>query len=180
MKHYLCVVLAAATLAACSSPSSKFNSKDLLASSDFESVEGWNGDAPVPPSLTREKAHSGSYSMRVGPDVAYASGFIGALNKFSPSRLTKVKVRAWVFVPEGQPGGAVVTQLMDPATNQGVLWEALNLDESNAKRNEWVQVEKTVTLPANTGPTFKLYVYLWSGNTPTIAYIDDMEIIRVK
>ena len=74
----------------------------------------------------------------------------------------------------------MVTQLMDPAVTNGkpVMYDAISLDKAAKSRNEWVEVEKTVTLPANAGPTFKLYVYLWSGGSPNVAYLDDVQVLR--
>ncbi|GAB3878050.1 hypothetical protein GCM10028824_39230 [Hymenobacter segetis] len=183
MKKHIYLVLALATLAGCGDKNGKSRPDNFLAGNDFEEIEGWNGDAPLPVSLTREKAHSGIYSMRVGPDVEYASGFIGTVGKISPTRLTKIKIKGWVFVPAGQPGGAIVTQVIDP-DKQGaspLLWEALSLETAVKKRAEWVEIEKTLTMPANLSPTNKLYMYLWRGASPTsVAYIDDMEILRAE
>lgn len=178
---YLSLALALG-LAGCGGDKGSSRAENVLASSGFEEIEGWNGDAPLPLSLTREKAHSGTYSMRVGPDVEYASGFIGALGKMSPVRLNEVKVTAWIYLDGTAPSGAIVTQVLDPATPNAkpLLWESLPLDKAVPKRKEWVQVEKTVRLPANVSPTCKLYVYLWRGAAPVVAYIDDVQLERSK
>ncbi len=182
MKKHFYLALALAGLVSCGDGSGADHPANLLASNDFEAMEGWNGDAPTPPSLTREKAHSGNYAMRVGPDVEYASGYIGALGKLSPTRLSKVQVKAWVYVPGGEPAAALITQVMDPATPGAppLLWDGLPLSKSVSKRSEWVQIEKTLTLPATVNPNCKLYVYLWRGTSPAVAYIDDMQILRVE
>ena len=151
---------------------------NLLASNNFEQLEGWTAETPLP-SLSREKAHSGNFAMRVGPGVEYANGYINTLGKLSPTRLGQIKVKAWVFVAEGNTSAVIVTQLLDAAAgSKPLLWEALPLEKATSKRNEWVEVEKTISLPANVGPNTKLYVYLWRGASPTVAYIDDMQILR--
>lgn len=178
MKKYSLLLLTAATLAGCGDESSS-RPANYLTGNDFEQLEGWTGDVALP-SLTKEKAHSGSYSVRVGPGIDYGNGFIGTLGKLSPTRLTQVQVKGWVFVPAGTVTAGIVTNLVDPAATDGkaALWEVLPLDKAVKKRNEWVEVEKTLTLPANAGPNFKLYVYLWSGGSPSVAYLDDVQLLR--
>lgn len=178
MKKYTLLLLTAATLAGCGDKSSS-RPANYLTGNDFDQLEGWTGDM-VLPSLTKEKAHSGAYSMRVGPGIDYSNGFIGTLGKISPTRLTQIQVKAWVYVPAGNVTAAIVTQLMDPASTDGkmAMWEPMPLDKAVKKRNEWVEVEKTLTLPANAGPNFKLYVYMWSGGAPNVAYLDDVQVLR--
>ena len=119
--------------------------------------------------------------MRVGPGIDFANGFIGELGKLSATRISQVQVKAWVYLPTNNTSSSLVTQVMDPTPDsKPLLWDALPLAKATTKRNEWVEIEKTITLPANAGPSFKLYVYLWSGGNPTVAYIDDMQILRVK
>lgn len=175
-------LLTALALAGCGDKATNSRPEGLLAGTDFEGVAGWNGDAPTPLSLTREKAHSGMYSMRVGPEVEYASGFIGTLGKLNSTRIGKIQVKGWVYAPGGETTAAIVTQIVDPATPNAkpVLWEALPLDKTVKTRNEWVEVDKTVVLPANVTPGMKLYVYLWRGPAPAVAYIDDMQILKAE
>lgn len=178
---YLAVALALTTLAGCGDNNGSSRPANLLTGNDFEQIEGWNGEAVVA-SLTKEKAHSGIYSMRVGPGVDYSSGFLGALGKLSATRVNKIQVKAWVFVPAGATAASLVTQLMDPAQANGkpLMYDALSLDKAVKARGEWTEVEKTITLPATASPTFKLYVYLWSGGSPNVAYIDDIQLLEEK
>ena len=181
MKKYSYLALALAMLAGCGDKNASNRPENLLTGNDFEQMEGWNGEAALP-SLTKDKAHSGSYSMRVGPGVDYSNGFIGSLGKLSSTRVNKIQVKAWVFVPAGATAAALVTQLMDPAQANGkpLMYDALPLDKAVKARNEWAEVEKTITLPANASPNFKLYVYLWSGGSPNVAYIDDVQLLEEK
>lgn len=178
MKKYTLLLLAAATLAGCGNDNAT-RPANYLTGNDFDQMEGWFGDVPQP-SLTKEKAHSGAYSVHVGPGIEYSNGFIGTLGKLSPTRLTKVTVKGWVFVPTGTVTAGIVTNLIDPASTTGkaAMWEVIPLDKAVKKRNEWVEVERTLTLPANAGPNFKLYMYLWSGGSQNVAYLDDVQILR--
>ncbi|MEJ7661966.1 MAG: hypothetical protein WKG07_21540 [Hymenobacter sp.] len=74
---------------------------NLLASNDFESLDGWLG-GEVGPSLTREQAHSGVYSVKVDPKVDYSMGYSNPLGRLSSSQVTKLKLHGWVFLPSNQ------------------------------------------------------------------------------
>jgi hypothetical protein len=179
MKKYTLLLLTAATLAGCGDKNGSSRPANYLTGNDFDQMEGWFGDIPQP-SLTKEKAHSGTYSVHVGPGIEYSNGFIGTLGKLSPTRLTKLTVKGWVYVPTGPATAGIVMNLTDPAAADGkpAMWEVLPLDKAVKKRNEWVEVEKTLTLPANASSNFKLYVYLWNGGSQSVAYLDDVQILR--
>ncbi|MFD2719384.1 carbohydrate binding domain-containing protein [Hymenobacter monticola] len=179
MKKYTLLLLTAAALAGCGDKDGGSRPANLLTGNDFEQMDGWMGDVPQP-SLTKEKAHSGAYSVHVGPGIEYSNGFIGTLGKLSSTRLNQIKVKAWVYVPSGPTATSIVTSLVDPATPgaKPAMWDAMGLDKMVKKRNDWQEVEKTFTLPANVGPNYKLYVYLWSGGSQNVAYLDDIQFLR--
>ena len=181
MTRYTFLWLAMAALAGCGDKTTANRPDNLLTGNDFEEMEGWIGDTQMP-ALTKEKAHSGVYSVHVGPGVEYSNGFNGTLGKISPSRITQVQVKGWVYVPANAASVSLITQLNNPADASGkpVLWEALPLDKAAKSPNQWVEVEKTLTLPANTGSNFKLQVYLWNGGSGAVAYLDDLQILRAK
>lgn len=181
MKNPLYLGLAALlALAGCGDKGSMSHPDNFLAGNDFESLEGWTADAPMP-SLTKVKAHSGVYSLQVGPGIEYSNGFANSLGKLTPSRIEKIQVKAWVYLPTGSHA-SLVTQLMNPAVTDGkpVQYDAMPLEKAVKKPNEWTEVEKTITLPANAGPDFKLYVYMWNAGSASIAYIDDVQILKSK
>jgi hypothetical protein len=179
MKKYTLLLLAAATLAGCGEKDDATSPANFLTGNNFDQLEGWTGDL-VQPALTKEKAHSGAYSVRVGPGVEYSNGFVSTLGKLSPTRINQLKMKAWVYVPSGAVTASIVANLIDPATPgaKPAMWESVPLDKTVKKRNEWVEVEKTFTLPANASPSFKLYVYLWSGGAQNVAYMDDIQLLR--
>ena len=151
-----------------------------LASNDFESIDGWVGDN-TPSSLTKERAHSGRYSIKVDPTVEYSMGYSNLLGKLSPSKLRKLKVHGWVNLPNGKTEAVLVTQITDPANPAAkpIVWEGLKLTDQVKAFNKWVEVEKEIILPDNVTYANKISVYLWRTGAPEPAFIDDLTIEKV-
>ncbi|QNH62119.1 hypothetical protein [Hymenobacter sediminicola] len=151
-----------------------------LAGNDFESIDGWMGDN-TPASLTKEKAHSGRYSIKVDPAVEYSMGYSNLLGKLSASKLRKLKVHGWVNLPNGKTEAVLVTQITDPANPAAkpIVWEGLKLTDQVKAFNKWVEVEKEIILPDNVTYANKISVYLWRTGAPEPAFLDDLTIEKV-
>ncbi|MDF7812732.1 hypothetical protein [Hymenobacter sp. YC55] len=152
-----------------------------LASNDFESVEGWMGDN-TPPSLTREKAHSGLYAIKVDPSNEFSMGYNNLLGKLSPSRISKLKLHAWVNVPTAGSNVLLITQITDPAKpgTPPIMWNATKLSEQAKTQNKWVEINKEIELPANVMYTNRIQVYLWRPAGSETAFLDDLSIAKVN
>ncbi|WP_046247402.1 carbohydrate binding domain-containing protein [Hymenobacter terrenus] len=174
---YSCLAL---TLAACGEQS--YKSANSLAYNDFESVDGWLAGAQVP-SLTKEKAHSGSYSVKVSVGNDFSMGYNNLLGKISSGRLRKVKVQGWVFLPDDKTNAVLVTVLADvknPQANKTILWEGINLLKAANSYNKWVKVEKEIVIPETATASDQMLVYLWRNDSAQPAYLDDLEISRIE
>lgn len=146
---------------------------------DFEAVDGWSTGVPVP-SLTKEKAHSGTYAIRVAPGLDYSTGYNNLLGKISTTRLRKVKVQAWVFVSNPQSTAVLVTQIHSVEQSKDLLWDGLDVTKAAKETNKWVQIEKEVVLPETATYTNQLLVYLWRNGSAQPTYLDDLRISRVE
>lgn len=178
MKRFL-YALAALSLAACNDqPTTAGRPKGQLAFNDFENVEGWASGAAVP-SLTTEKAHSGTTAVQVTPGLDFSLGYNNLLGKTGDGTARKIRVRAWVLVPNAKASAVLVTQLRDEATQKDVLWEGLPLAQTVKTFNQWVPVEKEVVLPPTAAYPNRLLVYLWRNDSSQPTYLDDLEISRV-
>lgn len=161
----LALLLAAS---ACSTKATK--PENELTSNDFESLDGWGVEHP---SLTREKAHSGQYSIKVQRGIDFSLTYSNLLGKISPSKVSKVKVSGWVYITK--PTGALLTVQLTDGTdfNQG-----LSLGTKVKTPNEWTQVSQVFELPANTAPTNRLKVYMWGTSGDEVVYLDDLQLTR--
>lgn len=179
MKKLLYVFLAAG-MASCGDKTAEMPDNQL-ASNDFESLDGWIGDNSMP-SLTKEKAHSGRYSVKVDPANEFSVGYSNLLGKLSTSRLRKIKIHAWVNIPNATSQAVLVTQLTDPSspTASTILWEGIKLSDQVKSYDKWVEVEKEIALPDKVTYANKIAVYLWRTATPGTAFIDDITITKVE
>lgn len=166
------------TLVGCGG-SSNSRPENLLTSNDYDQLTGWVPDTAIT-YLTKEKAHSGLYSACVNGSIEYASGFTGVLGKLSTSRLTKIRIKAWVWLPSKDAKATLVTQLTDPATNKLTFYDGLNLVEAaGGKFNKWTEIEKTLTIPSTASYNSVLQFYLWRAQSNQPVYLDDVQIERV-
>ncbi|QKG53972.1 carbohydrate binding domain-containing protein [Hymenobacter sp. BRD67] len=174
MKNWLALLLLASLASCGDSTSTPANS---LASNNFESVDGWMGDTPQP-SLTKEKAHSGAYSVSVRPGIDYSLGYNNTLGRMSTSRPEKIKISGWVYLPSPQASAQLVTEIKDPTlpTNNVLLWNGIDLKKEVKKFNEWQQVERVITIPATAKATSTLKVYLWRADDSQPVYLDDLSL----
>jgi hypothetical protein len=150
-----------------------------LASNDFEHLDGWlGGDAS--PSLTREKAHSGLYSVKVDPTIDYSMGYNNQLGRISDTRIRKIKLRAWVFLPSSRTPVSLVTEIKKPNEAKAILYNSYNLEEALHTKgyNHWVEVENTINVPETATYDSRILVYLWRGNSNFPAYFDDFQLLK--
>jgi hypothetical protein len=152
-----------------------------LTSNDFESIDGWTGGVPSA-SLTKEKAHSGVYSVKVDPTIDYSLGYNNQIGKLSPVRVKKIKIHAWINLPSSQTPVTLVVEIKKPGEPKNLLWDGVDLLKEVKPKgfNKWVEVEKTFDLPENTTFDSQLLVYMWRGSSNQPAYLDDLQITKVE
>ena len=178
MKKVLCSIgaLAALTLAGCGGNNESVIDPNVLVNANFDTLAGWIPDA-MSGTLTREKAHSGSYALKVDGTHEYSLGYTAPLGNLSGTRIKKIKVSAWTFLTAGASASLVVT-VGNPATpaEKPLIWEGISLSKS-AAAGKWVEVDRVITLPENILPTYTLGLYLWrEGGGSQAVYLDDLRV----
>ncbi len=173
----LALGLAMVAVTACSKSDSSEVPANRITFSDFEGLDGW---LPATPTLATDKAHSGRFALKVDKDNEFATGYMNLLGKLSPTRLSRLTLRAWALRSGAEAKAAVVVQVIDPANpaSKQAFWQSLDLTTDVKTFNRWTEVSKTFELPATLGPAQQLRVYLWrtGGNQPV--YLDDVELVR--
>ena len=168
-------ILALVALASCGGDSTS-TPANVVTSNDFESLSGWVDYQNT--SLTKEKAHSGSYSIMVRPGIDYGLGYNNIMGKMSASRPTKLKLTAWAYVPSDKASAKIVIEIRDPSrpNDAALLWQGIDLNKEVKKFNDWQQIEKSIAIPpaATAASIFKMY--LWSGGSPQPVYLDDVKL----
>ncbi|RZK61549.1 MAG: hypothetical protein EOO59_04780 [Hymenobacter sp.] len=147
--------------------------KDVLTSNDFDHLDGWVGDVA---SLTRDKAHSGAYSVVVKPGLEYSLGYSNPLGRLSTTRPDKIRIGAWVMRTGDQNSAKLIVEIKDPATNEKALWEAVDLKQEVPKLNAWQHIEHVITVPATVSATSRIMVYMWGAGAGQPTYLDDLTL----
>ncbi len=167
------------SLAGCREPTPSAPA-NLLTSNNFDQLEGWVTD-DLSAYLTHEQAHSGATSAHVGPTVEYAAGYTSTLGNLSSVRLAKMRLRAWVWVPDKEAKALLVAQVLDPATGKSLYYDATDLAGATAgKFSQWVAIDKTLTLPPEVTANSVFKAYLWRAQSPQPVYLDDFELTKVE
>ena len=169
----------ALSLSACGG-SSETKPENVLTSNSFDEFEGWI-PADLMPFLTREKSHSSPFSASVNQANEYAGGYSSTLGKLSTTRLTKMKLHAWVWLPNRDAKGAIVVQVSEPTTGKTQFYDAIDLIEASKKTyNKWVEIEKVVSLPPEVTSSSVFKTYLWRAQSTQPVYLDDFQLERAE
>jgi hypothetical protein len=174
MRFYTYAALA--LLVAATGCSSKETSpENLVFGNDFDSLAGW---IPENPSLTQEKAHSGKYSIKVQQGIEYSLTYINLLGKISPTKVSKLRISAYVYVTK--PSAAtLVLQVTRSATDPTSIFnQGINFKDAVKQPGKWVKVSQVFTLPADAAATNQLKVYVWNSQNDNGVYVDDLEVSK--
>lgn len=147
----------------------------VVTRNDFENVLGWGGSAEA--SLTAERAHSGKYAVRVGPQNEFGYTYIQNLGKMSVARAKAVTVSAWVWVPSAQTTATLVLAIShSPERNTPVFYGSIPLGTAAKEFKNWRLVSQTFLLPDSVQDTNQLKCYLWRGSINESVYADDITL----
>lgn len=161
---------------ACGSNKTASTAADVLVGNDFESLAGWLGVTPNP-SLTDEKAHSGHYSIKVDGTIEYSLGFASTLGALHDTRVKRIKVTAWVFVPDAQAVALLVTHAGDAPNVKPLLWDGFDVTKAVAgSYGKWVEVSKVMELPGAVTAATNIGFYLWHTGGSQPVYLDDLTV----
>lgn len=162
---------------ACNSDKQSTVNPDTMVSNDFESLAGWIGATPNV-SLTKEKAHSGNYSIKVDNNVEYSLSFNSTLGALHEVRVKRIKISAWVFVPNDRALATFVTHAGDnDPSGKPLVWDGFDVVKAaDGKYNQWVEVNKIVDIPEAAVATTTIGFYLWRSGGTEAVYLDDLTV----
>ncbi|GAC1375803.1 MAG: hypothetical protein NVS3B25_16580 [Hymenobacter sp.] len=162
-------------LAGCAQSGDPAVNGTLVTRNDFENVLGWGGNAEA--SISAERAHSGKYAVRVGPQNEFGYTYIQTLGKMSTARTKAVTVSAWVWVPGAQAASSLVLAVArSPEINTPVYYGRISLPTAVKKFKDWQLVSQTFTLPDSVQATNQLKCYLWRAGATENVYADDLTL----
>lgn len=147
----------------------------LVTHNDFESVLGWGGSTEA--SVTNERAHSGNYSLKVGPQNEYSYTYGQTLGRMSAARIKTLTVSAWVWVPNPQaPSSLVLSITHSPERDSPVFYGQVNLAQEAGQYKTWRRVTKSFALPDSVQATNQFKCYLWRVGSTENVYADDVTL----
>jgi hypothetical protein len=148
----------------------------ILVINGFESLVGWMGTASHP-SLTKERAHSGQYALKVDGAIPYSLSYNSTLGHLSEIRLKKFRLSAWVLVPDAEASALLVTHIGDaPPATKPLLWDGFDVVKASQKRGQWAHVSKVINVPAEADANTTIGFYLWCNKGTKATYIDDIVV----
>lgn len=161
-----------ALLAACSSDKSTDSPGNII-STGFEDLDGW---VPASPSLTKEKAHSGHYSIKIDPTIEYSLTYINIMGKVIPIKPKKLHLTAWATTTSKEADAMLTVSMLNPKDGAVLLIEQVHLKERVKTPGEWEKVEMEFVVPEKATAADELRVYLWRVGSGEPVYLDDLEL----
>jgi len=150
---------------------------NLIGFNNYESVMGWM-DAPG--SLTRERAHSGHYSVKVDGSNEYAMGYMLPLGKATPRKPHKIRISGWAFMSDANSKAKMALQIADATNGQQKFSDDIAFVDQVKTPGKWVEISKDVTIPDNATSADMLKVFMWRADATSPAFLDDLSISLVE
>lgn len=146
---------------------------NLIASNDFEAVVGWMAD---PNTVSREKAHSGHYSVKVDAGHEFGMGYNLPLGQATARKPHKIRLSAWAYMTDDKSAARLGMQLFDPAAGKETFGDGIKYAEQVKEARKWVKITKDITLPETATSSQQLRVFLWRDGATSPAYLDDLRV----
>ena len=164
-------------LAGCNQNTSPVYDKDTVMTSDFDSLAGW---VPDPSTLTKEQAHSGSYSLKVDKNHEFSLSYSAILGQLTETRLRGIKMTSWVYMPNKEATAKMGFILKDVTGGKDILSDGIELKDQVKEYSKWVQVSKDINFPASASYSSQIVIFLWRAGATGPAYIDDIQLTALR
>src|SRR5688572_20728581 len=176
MKNFIFFLGALLLFTACEQSGEK--PKNRVIFNDFEAVAGWgNGDSLV----TNERAYSGRYSIKVGPEKEHSYAYQKKLSEIFGRKPKRLRLNAQIFGPNFQNGNAslVLLILRPEKKHEWIYFKNISLAKASSFR-KWVKVTRVITLPETISETDELRLYLWRNKASQPVFADDLEVLLLE
>ncbi len=151
--------------------------KNVLMHTDFDSLNGW---IPASPSLTKERAHSGQYSLKVDKGQEFSLTYSAALGQLSSSRIRSIRVDAWVYLTnkDAKARWGVITK--EVAGGKDLSSDGFDLQSQVKEFGKWTKVSQEFKLPAEATYTSQLVMFMWGPGLNVPVFVDDMQVTALN
>ena len=137
---------------------------------DFEQSDGSSE------SLSKDIAHSGSYSIKLSGTDSYSENIIKRFSEVSTDTIKFISTSVWIYPKEEDPVFATVVSIEKP-DGQSISWQGKATDRMHLVKNQWHKINFRADLrDLKITPDDVAKIYLWNKKGGTV-YADDLEII---
>ncbi|MBO3271875.1 hypothetical protein [Hymenobacter defluvii] len=146
------------------------SSSCALLKNDLESEQDTTG-------LTTKHAHSGHYSYVLPHGSQFGSKVFKAPLSSCGKIPRKIRASAQAYVMSGRVGTTMLVVSLQCHGRRPDVWAALTINEAVKRFQTWVDLKKTIEIPADALPTDEVQVYVWHMDaTAEPTYFDDFKI----
>ena len=141
---------------------------------DFENLITWGDYFRY---LNNERAHSGSFSARIGDGIEYSYGFAMPLKELRKSGYGKMRVHAYGMISSKDCDAKLV---MSVEGGKGLAWNAKKFNEFMGVPDRWEELSGIMVLPPDDSTAnYLVRVYAWTQDGKP-AWIDDIKVSFFK
>lgn len=148
----------------------------VLMHTDFDRLSGWVGDVP---SLTRDKAHSGAYSIVVKPGLERSLGYDNTLSQLCDRRPTKIRLSAWILRTGSPPAAKLLVEIKNHEADTQLAGDSIDLGKEIRQPGTWQRVEHVLLVPQKASADSRLMVYMLGAGASQPTYLDDLTLSLV-
>lgn len=125
------------------------------------------------PSLTNEKAFSGSQSSRIDATAPFSMNAEKEITLTERDTGMMVKASVMVFAPGNGKGSSFVLSIQ--SGNDVIAYQAIELEEYS-NRNDWVRLEQAIKVPPVKDGRVMIKTYCWNHDGKSPLLVDDLRL----
>ncbi|MBO3271899.1 hypothetical protein [Hymenobacter defluvii] len=149
----------------------------VILDEDFEQLGSWLTEPA--PTLTKERAHSGRYAVKVDKEHPYSITYRLTLNKAFKTRPHRVRLSAWVWVARSSDQAQLVFSLNSPTSNTPPIFTTRIYIGDNWPFKRWVHLSRDIDLPPEFSSESQIVIYLWHCAAQNPVFADDWKLIEI-
>jgi hypothetical protein len=161
------IIYLSLTITACFGPVNN-DHKNHIYSNDYESLFG------VFPYVLKGKSHSGDCYLQVNDQIEYTPGFTQYFENISPNSFAKVKVNAFVYLPEKDIQAELQIQIWDKNGNM-LNMKSLPFETRDLGVSQWKKISLDLDLIKDYDPSKQIRIFIHNPNRKSFM-IDDFQV----
>ncbi|MFM7091572.1 MAG: hypothetical protein ACKOZZ_12270 [Bacteroidota bacterium] len=167
MKIIFPLLLVSVLLTACFGPQNN-DHKNHIYANDFESLFG------VLPNVLKGKSHSGDSYFQITDQIEYTPGFSQFFENISPNSFARVKVNAFVYLPEKDIQAELQIQIWDKEGKM-LNMKSVPFETRDLGVSQWKKVKLDMDLINDYDPSRQIRIFLYNPYRKSFM-LDDFQV----